>query len=157
MTKPRVKKIRMIVSRADMDSVLREMISLGCIEVTEPDPLPDDMESASLITRETYTLDGLRTNREQLELLGTEYTLILTGWISSKTEPSLISILDNHTCAWEIENPSDNEPETIPVILSFPGLFGGIRGKNRRLFDPLQSAKEPEVNTADPADTEEAL
>jgi len=139
-----------------MDSVLREMISLGCIEFTEPDALPDDMESAAVITRETYKLDGFGANREQLELLGTEYTLVLKGWISSKTEQALISILDKFTCAWEIEEPPVNGPETVPFILSYPRFFGGIRGKNRRLFDPLQISKEPAANTADPADTEEA-
>jgi len=137
MAEQYAKRLALIVSRADLEPVLREILQLGCVEVSEPDEPGESLEQSSAVTLEAVNLSGTGANRERIVMLGTEYTIILTGWISPRMEADLESLLKKYTCAWEIELPSPDELETAPVILRFPWFFGTLRGKNRRLFTPL--------------------
>jgi vacuolar-type H+-ATPase subunit I/STV1 len=47
---------------------------------------------------------------ESGKLLGTEYTLVLTGWLPVKAEQKLVHILSKHACVWEFQTPPRGEP-----------------------------------------------
>ena len=132
-----MKKLTLLIARKDIDNVLREMIQLGCVEVSEPDKLLEDPELASLVTRETYELDKFDANVERLVMLGTHYTLLLVGWTPLKSEPDLASLLSNHICAWELNDLSPGEKEIAPVKLRCPKFFRKFRLAGRREFEPL--------------------
>ena len=132
-----MKKLTLLIARKDFDNVLREIIHLGCVEVSEPDKLLEDPELASLVKRENFELDTYDTNRENLVLLGTHYTLLLTGWTPSQSEPNLTSILSNYICAWEFKDLSPGEKEIAPVRLCCPKFFRKFRLAGRKEFEPL--------------------
>ena len=150
-----IRKLSLIVSRADMEIVLKNIIDMGALEVTLPVELPEDAQFDGHITREAMDLWAFGANRERIELLGTEYTYILAGWISSKSEQALTEMLGEHTCAWEIEDPAPDELADAPVILFFPKLLRGMRGKGRRLFSPLVAIRKPVETGGDPEDGKE--
>jgi len=149
MAKPKVKKITLITARADMETVLREIILLGCIEVTEPSGFGDDPELNAHVTRETADLSVLGADQDQIPLLGTEYTLILTGWLAVRMEPVLVSKIKDYNCAWETDDPVTDDNEDSPIILRFPQLFTKCRSKGHRLFTPLKPATGLEAETKD--------
>jgi len=155
MGSPNIRKLSLIVSRADMEIVLKNIIDMGALEATGFAEFTEGAQFAGQITRETMDLGAFGANKEQIELLGTEYTFILTGWISSKSEQALTAMLVDHTCAWEIEDPTPGEMADAPVVLLFPKFLRGIRGKGRRLFSPLTAMRKPVETSADSEDGKE--
>jgi len=137
MLPAKMKKISIVITRRDAESVLREIMLLGCIEVSRPDELPCFAQISDSVSREVYRIDRLGANSGAIVLFGTHYTLMLTGWLPSRSEPLLISMLSKYVCAWEIEDPTPEELDFAPVRLAFPMFFGKLRGGGRRLFKPL--------------------
>ena len=66
-----------------------------------------------------YDHIGTRIARAEAEnkLLGTQYSLMLTGWIPAVSEPELTAKLSGFDCAWELEEPSKEEYSKVPVSL----------------------------------------
>ena len=211
MSKAKIKKITLVISRSDVAAVLREIILLGCVEVIEPDKLLEDANLAAHVRLENADIESCRSDfecvttgidilnkfvpsgdrkskvkqkvtfdhllyeldtescltlsktletlddmipslqedekdeliakvvtasemREAMQmsydhysirlafaqtvekLLGTDYTLILSGWIDSAYEVKLIQALSQYACAWEISKPSAEEYDRIPVM-----------------------------------------
>ena len=156
MAKPRVRRFRLIASRADMDAVLSEIVRLSCVEVTQPEELPDDPALSPHVTPESYDSGRLGASSGDLELLGTEYTLVLTGWISARGISGLTSRLSDYVCAWEIGEPPGDDDASAPVMLFMPRLFSKYRAKGRRLFAPLTEAQKQESLDATPGRGSEA-
>ena len=50
-------------------------------------------------------------------LVGTENTFYLQGWLPAEAEPQLAEILSRFTCAWETQEPAPEEYEEVPVKL----------------------------------------
>ena len=77
------------------------------------------------------------------KLLGTESSLLLTGWAKAASEPDLMVNLSKYACAWEFEEPSPDEYADVPVEL-----------KNNPLTRPLSMVTEmyslPAYGTVDP-------
>jgi len=71
------------------------------------------------------------------KMLGTECTVILTGWTPSKSEPELTQLLSQYVCAWELYEPSPGESENVPVLPKSTKLLGRFQNENRRQFKPL--------------------
>ena len=135
----KIKKLNLLATRRDMDNVLLDLIDLGCVEVSEPDALPDDTEIQDFVSCEVIEIDNLGANIESLVLLGTRHTLLLCGWVPSKSAGDLLSRLSNYLCAWEIVDPLPDERELVPVKLRCPGFFGKFRLAGRKPFRPLRS------------------
>ena len=150
-----IRKLSLIVSRADMETVLKNIIDMGALEATVPGELPEDAQFDGHITREAMDLGAFGANRERIELLGTEYTYILAGWIPSKSEQAMTAMFNDHNCAWEIEDPAPDELADAPVILLFPKLLREMRGKGRRLFSPLEVIRKPVETSGDPENGKE--
>ena len=79
MAATKIKRIRIIASRDSIDSILRDIMLLACVEVAEPPDLLDDPEFSAGITRETVAIGQLDANQDNLVMLGTRHTLLLQG------------------------------------------------------------------------------
>ena len=146
---PKVKKLNMIVTRNDFESVLTNLMRLGCIDVCTTDGRLEDPEIASMVSSETFDLERFGANADRLVLLGTRETLMLIAWLSTKHEQSVEALLSEYACSWEIEGLSITDSIYAPVILSFPWFFGKQRLKDRRLFAPLTGREPvPELDSA---------
>ena len=144
----KMKKFSLISAREAMESILRDLIDLGCIDVSEQTDLLGNIESSAGVARESYCLRELDANYENLEMLGTQHTLMLFGWAAASSETALKSKLNNHICAWEIDDPSPDESANAPVKLCCPFFFGKLRMGGHRSFAPLvQSTKHVEQST----------
>ena len=133
----KMKKISMLILRADFDKFIRELILFGCVDIDGPsgDP-PDDTELTSLARRELIDLEQYQTCREHLAAYGTDYTILLTGWIPSKSVQNLLTILSGYIHAWDVRDPTPDEHSLVPVKLAPKFLTVLYRG-SRRLFSPL--------------------
>ena len=132
-----MKKIRLIIARSDLEIVMREIVHLECVEIIAPDELLKDSEICNLVKREIVTLDKFQTNYDNIILLGTRHTYLLTGWITARSEPELTARLSKYICAWEIESPEPDE--NVPVKLIWPKLFGFLYKGGGKPFNPLVS------------------
>jgi len=140
MMNAKMKRVGLVIARADFENVLHEIISLGCVEITDPDELPEYQQLSSLTVRETVELDKYNANQGSIALLGTQYTVLLTGWITARSETELVAQLLKYVCSWEIESPSPDEHDKIPVALRCPKFFGAFYKGDGRTFNPLQSS-----------------
>jgi len=138
MASNKMKKITLASTRGDFDKVIRVLLSLTCIEVFEPDALlPEDQELASVMAPEVFDLSKFNSNEENIVLLGTRNTLLLTGWLIGSSEEELIARLSEFVCAWDIESLSSDELEIAPVKLCCPWFFGKLRLCGAKPFMPL--------------------
>jgi len=71
------------------------------------------------------------------KMLGTECTLILTGWTPAKSEPNLIQRFSQYICAWEFSDPTPGEAENVPVLQKGAKLLGRFQNETRKQFRPL--------------------
>jgi len=71
------------------------------------------------------------------KMLGTDRTLLLTGWTTSKTEIELESKLSQYICAWELTTPTPGETANVPAMQKTTKLFGRFQNNDGKLFDPL--------------------
>jgi len=132
-----MKKLSIIIARQDTENVIRELIRLGCVELSEPDILAGHPELEDAVTFEKYGLEHLNANKDAVLLLGTRHTQMLTGWVPARFTPALQAKLEEFICAWEISDLTQEEAEAAPVKLLCPGFFKKQRLAGRRLFDPL--------------------
>ncbi|MCL2125214.1 MAG: V-type ATP synthase subunit I [Oscillospiraceae bacterium] len=100
----KMKKLRLLVSRTDKDDVLRELMLLGCVEVSEPDEMLEDPEFAELVGREDAELERRRAEHAALtrsmEILN-KYVPVKTGMFAARpdvTEELLLSESDTSIC-----------------------------------------------------------
>jgi len=138
MAKTSMKKIMLLIARKDVESVMRELILFGYLEVSEPDSLLENPELAALVKHEIVDLDGSDANVSSVAMLGTRYTLLLTGWVPARYEPSLLIILSNYLCAWELDFLSPEELDFAPVMQRWPKFLGKLRLAGRKQFTPLK-------------------
>ena len=133
----RLKKVSLLFARSDFESILRDLIALEIIDIDEMSVPDQDPLLSSKLKTEVFNIEEFGANYESLTLLGTEYTLYITGWIWKKSEQKLIDMVSKYTCAWEIINPTYEELQSAPIMLIRPRfLFNTYKG-NRRLFTIL--------------------
>ena len=140
MAGAKLKKLSILAAREDMENILSELMLLGCADISEPDDLPEDFGPASDVMREIINLDGQSANRESISVLGTRYTLSLSGWMTAKSETELVSKLADYVCAWDIADQAPGDSDKVPVVQRCPGFFGKLRRGGRNRFDPLKSS-----------------
>ena len=141
MAAVKMKKLSTVASRDDTESILSELVQLGCVEICEPSELFVNQDIASCFSRETIALAELNADRESVELLGTKHTLLLSGWMTIRCQTDLISKLNNYACAWEIEDLTADEALVAPVNLCCPNFFGKLRRGGREQFSPLAKGR----------------
>lgn len=129
--------IRLIVARKDFENILRGMIRLGCVEITKPYEDMKKLITSSHVEFETIDIAGYGANRDSITTLGTTYTLLLTGWITAKSEPEVAQLLLDHICSWEIVAPPPELMEAIPVKLKLPKFLSLFFIGGGKPFTPL--------------------
>jgi len=144
MLKTKMKKLSVLLSCDQLEDFLRELIELGCVQVIVPDDPPGDSELAALVRRVSVDIEQYQANQEKLVLLGTERTHLITGWIPAKSESTLRDMLSKFVCAWDVDSPSAEESDIVPVKPRLPMLFEEFYRNKGRLFTPLQSNKQDE-------------
>ena len=135
----KMKKVSLIIARADFENVLRDIIIMGCLEATAPDEFQPFDDSGAIPIRETVELEKYSAHQDTISVIGTQYALSLTGWITARSEQELVSQLSKYICAYEIENPSQDELADVPIKLRWPKLFGIFKKNAGKQFCPLAS------------------
>jgi len=149
-----MKKLSILVVREDLKNLLRELISLGLIQLTEPEEWHDASTPHGMVKREVIDITDYGANLDTLSALGTHFTIYFTGWIQSKSEPEMVKMLKNHTCAWCLGEPTPDEALLAPVELRFPQFLSKYRLAGRGLFAPLRSLRYIEPEGMDSDETE---
>ncbi|MCL2367220.1 MAG: hypothetical protein FWC75_09320 [Oscillospiraceae bacterium] len=142
MPSPKMKKLSILVTRAQLEPFLQKLISLGCMEINEADDFPVHSELHGLTKREVLDLVDFGATQAQISVIGTQYTVFLTGFISSRLEADFTALVDEFMCAWQIEDLSLEDLDLAPVDLNHPWFFKKYRLSGRKLFDPIR-LKEP--------------
>jgi len=132
-----MKKINIIISHSEIVDLINELIALECIEPIEPDVTLDPAELTDLLSHEDFPLENYEANWDEITVIATQYTYTLCGWVPDQLLQKLTSTLSRYTCAWEIEPPTSDELEFVPVYVKGPQLFGKFRSSGRKLFEPL--------------------
>ena len=133
-----MRKISILITRADFEKFIRELILFGCVDIETSGDFPcAGLES--LAERESVELVQYGANREHLSMLGTDYTLLITGWIPAKSVQNLLTILSGYVHAWDVQEPAPDEPGEAPVKL-WPKFLAKFYKGSRRLYTPLANA-----------------
>ncbi|MCL2201480.1 MAG: hypothetical protein FWB75_05895 [Oscillospiraceae bacterium] len=140
-----MKKLNLIVIRDELDNFLHELISLGCVEVTEPEAIPAGSDLLSGVVRELLDISGFGATQSELPVLGTKHTVFIVCWIPSQLEDQLIPIFDNYVCAWEITNLGPEDIDIAPAELNLPRFFPKYRLAGRKIFTPLKLAEQESI------------
>jgi len=139
-----MKRVNLIIARIDLENVLQVLIDMSCVEASDPAEFAIGNDLGNMLNRELVELDKYNANQGSIALLGTQYTLAFFGWIPAQSEQELTSRLSEYICAWEIEDPSPDELDKVPVKLKwekFLRLFYKGAGKP---FSPLKSINRNE-------------
>ena len=136
-----MKKLSLLVTREQLDNFLGALTSLGCIQVSQPEKIPVGSDLYSSAGIEFLDLTSFGANEDSIEVLGTRYTVLITGWIPSRLENELLSMLKNYLCAWEIFDLTAADIDIAPVELKYPWFFKKYRLAGRELFTPLTADK----------------
>ncbi len=92
-----MKKLRLMVVRGQKDALLRDLMLLGCVQVSEPDALLADAEAAAVLRQEsgnvTETRSELTRLNAALKLLD-KYAPVKSKLLSSRPEVTELEFLD---------------------------------------------------------------
>ena len=85
----KMKRLRLVAVKSERETLLKELMLLGCVHITEPAVFEKDAEEASIFTKEMAGLSQCRAEHEKL-LLGIEllnkYAPVKTGLFTPKSE-----------------------------------------------------------------------
>ena len=145
MLRTKMKKISMLIFRADFDKFINELILFGRVDLAAPGDSAGDAVLAEFLERENLDLKRFQTNQEYLTVFGTDYTLLLEGWIPSKSAQNLLTILSGYTHAWDIQDPAPDDLDNTPVEIRPKFLMKFYKGA-RKPFSPLVFQDNSEEN-----------
>ncbi|MBP8639587.1 MAG: V-type ATP synthase subunit I [Oscillospiraceae bacterium] len=93
----KMKRLRLVAVKSERETLLRELMLLGCVHIKEPPAFEKDSEEALVFTKEMAGLNQCKAEHDELisgiELLN-KYAPAKTGLFSAKSEISLQSIMD---------------------------------------------------------------
>lgn len=96
----KMKKLRLVAVKSEREELLRRLMILGCVEISQPDKLLEDEEAATLLSREA---DGAERCREQYEGLRSALTLldkyspVKSSFLAPKPETSVGAVMNEKT------------------------------------------------------------
>ena len=98
----KMKKLKLLVSRTDKENVLRELMLLGCVEVSEPEESFESTDYAHIISREIAELERYRSERaiiaQGLDIMN-QYVPVKAGIFTAKPEVTNDLLLDESDSA----------------------------------------------------------
>lgn len=119
----KMKKLRLVAVKSEREELLKRLMLLGCVEISEPDKILDDEETAPLLTRESAGASQCQSEytmlREALQILD-KYAPAKTGLLSPKPEISVQAVMNNRTLEKTLEtaktiNLTDDKIRRIEV------------------------------------------
>lgn len=84
-----MKKLRLMVVRRQKDELLRDLMLLGCVQISEPDALLADAESAAVLRQESGNVTEVRSELTRLTAalkLLDKYAPVKSRLLSSRPE-----------------------------------------------------------------------
>lgn len=93
----KMKRLRLVAVKSERETLLRELMLLGCVQITEPAAFEKDSPEELIFSKETAGSSQSREEHEKLlaglELLN-KYAPAKTGLFTPKPEASLQSVMD---------------------------------------------------------------
>lgn len=93
----KMKRLRLVAVRSQREALLKELMLLGCVQITEPEEPAQDTEEARAFSKKTAGFDECKAEYDKLlaglDLLN-KYTPAKTGMFSPKPEASAQSVMD---------------------------------------------------------------
>ena len=71
------------------------------------------------------------------KLIGTQRTVLMTGWVPAKAELELMLKMTGYVCAWDFSDPSPDEYESVPVMQKGSRLLSKFQKESGVPFRPL--------------------
>lgn len=140
----KMKRLRLVAVKSERETLLRELMLLGCVQITEPEVFEKDTEEAVIFAKEMSGSSECRAEHEKLlsglELLN-KYAPAKTGLFTPKPEASVQSVMDESSLCENITLANkladmDNQIKRITAEESrFRGLIETLK--------PWESLKIP--------------
>ena len=140
----KMKKLRLLAMSADRQALLKELLLLGCVEVSEPAELPEDAYPA-LSRCDSAELSKVKSQHAELtnavKLLD-RYAPEKTGFLKPLPDADVKDLLDEATLGEDIEKYSimgeTIDPEAKRIYSSAPGGFFNTKmGSQNRMYESL--------------------
>lgn len=140
----KMKRLRLVAVKAEREELMKQLMLLGCVEISEPEDLLSDEDAASLLTHETAGAAECRTDYDRLlwgiQLIN-KYAPAKTPLLAPKPEVSVKKVLDESTLAKTIELAAKLDV-TDDQIRRIDAETSHIRGLNEAL-EPWKSMNVP--------------
>lgn len=77
------------------------------------------------------------------KLYGTDSTLMMEGWMPAENEAALEKVLESFRCAWETEEPAEEEYPQVPIKLKNNKLTNGLNMVTEMYSLPAYGSLDP--------------
>ena len=101
-----MKKLRLMVVRRQKDELLRDLMLLGCVQISEPDALLADTEAAAVLHQESGNVTEVRSELTRLTAalkLLDKYAPVKSKLLSSRPEVTEADFLDDGAYRKELD------------------------------------------------------
>ena len=139
-----MKKLRLMVVRRQKDELLRDLMLLGCVQISEPDALLADAESAAVLRQESGNVTEVRSELTRLTAalkLLDKYAPVKSRLLSSRPEVTEADFLDDGAYRQELDAVAQIE-ELEAAVRRYNGEEAKLRS-NMEALRPWQTLDLP--------------
>ena len=139
-----MKKLRLMVVRRQKDELLRDLMLLGCVQISEPDALLADAESAAVLRQESGNVTEVRSELTRLTAalkLLDKYAPVKSKLLSSRPEVTEREFLDVGAYRKELDAVAQLE-ELEAAVRRYNGEEAKLRS-NMEALRPWQTLDLP--------------
>lgn len=83
-----MKKLRLMVVRRQKDELLRDLMLLGCVQISEPDALLADAEAAAVLRQESGNVTEVRSELTRLTRRAQAARQVCAGQVQAAQLPA---------------------------------------------------------------------
>ncbi|MFQ7010657.1 MAG: hypothetical protein ACLRRN_07235 [Oscillospiraceae bacterium] len=139
-----MKKLRLMVVRRQKDELLRELMLLGCVQISDPDALLADTEAAAVLRQESGNVTEVRSELTRLTAalkLLDKYAPVKSKLLSSRPEVTEADFLDDGAYRQELDAVAQLE-DLEAAVRRYNGEEAKLRG-NIEALRPWQTLDLP--------------
>lgn len=139
-----MKKLRLMVVRRQKDELLRDLMLLGCVQISEPDALLADAESAAVLRQESGNVTEVRSELTRLTAalkLLDKYAPVKSRLLNSRPEVTEVDFLDDGAYRQELDAVAQIE-ELEAAVRRYNGEEAKLRS-NMEALRPWQTLDLP--------------
>ena len=139
-----MKKLRLMVVRRQKDELLRDLMLLGCVQISEPDALLADAEAAAVLRQESGNVTEVRSEFTRLTAalkLLDKYAPVKSKLLSSRPEVTEVDFLDDGAYRQELDAVAQLE-ELEAAVRRYNGEEAKLRS-NMEALRPWQTLDLP--------------